>query len=176
MREYFGGTLEAAGVPKERVPEIVERFLEREKSTGLWVRPNEGAREALDAVGAMGLRRAVVSNSDGRAERYLRHTGVHDGIEFVVDSHHVGHEKPSPDIFHIALQRLNVEPHRALYVGDIRSVDEAGALAAGMHFVLIDPSGSYAAPGAPAIREIRELPEWIAARSREHYFRGGPSC
>jgi len=176
VREYFGGTLEAAGVPKERVPEIVERFLEREKSTGLWVRPNEGAREALDAVGAMGLRRAVVSNSDGRAERYLRHTGVHDGIEFVVDSHHVGHEKPSPDIFHIALQRLKVEPHRALYVGDIRSVDEAGALAAGMHFVLIDPSGSYAAPGAPAIREIRELPDWIVARSRERYFTGGPSC
>jgi HAD superfamily hydrolase (TIGR01509 family) len=175
-RAYFGGTLEAVGVPAERVSEIVERFVEREKSSGLWVRPAEGAREALDAVGAMGLRRAVVSNSDGRAEWHLRHTGVHEGIEFVVDSQLVGYEKPDPEVFRIALRRLQVEPQRALYVGDIRSVDEAGARAAGMHFVLIDPTGSYAAPGAPAIREIRELPEWIAARSRERFFTGGSPC
>lgn len=176
IRAYFGGTLEAAGVPPGRVPEIVERFLAREKSPGLWIRPAEGAREALDGVGAMGLRRAVVSNSDGRAEWHLRHTGVHDGIEFVVDSGIVGIEKPDAQVFHIALRRLGVDPQRALYVGDIRSVDEVGARAAGMHFVLIDPTGSYAAPGAPAIREIRELPEWIAARSRERFFTGGSPC
>lgn len=180
VRAYFGGTLEAAGVSPERVPEIVARFLEREKTAGLWVRPAEGAREALDAVGAMGLRRAVVSNSDGRAEWHLRHTGVHEGIEFVVDSGLVGIEKPEPQVFHIALERLGVEPRRALYVGDIRSVDEVGARAAGMHFVLIDPTGSYGAPDTPAIREIRELPEWIAARfvsdgSRDS-SRGGSSC
>jgi HAD superfamily hydrolase (TIGR01509 family) len=177
VRAYFGGTLEQAGVPPQRVPEIVARFLEREKSAGLWVRPAEGAREALEAVGAMGLRRAVVSNSDGRAEWHLRHTGVHEGIEFVVDSGIVGIEKPQPRVFHIALERLGVEPRRALYVGDIRSVDEVGARAAGMHFVLIDPSGSYGAPEGPAIREIRELPDWIAARARERYFsREEPSC
>jgi len=176
VHAYLGGTLEAAGVPADRVPEIVGRFLEREKSAGLWVRPAEGAREALDGVGAMGLRIAVVSNSDGRAEWHLKHTGVHEGIEFVVDSHHVGREKPDPDIFHIALQRLGVEPGRALYVGDIRSVDEVGARAAGMHFVLIDPTGSYGGPDTPMIREIRELPEWIAARFAKASARGGPSC
>ena len=176
VRAYFGGTLEAAGVPKARVPEIVERFLDRERTQGLWVRPAEGAREALDAIGAMGLRRAVVSNSDGRAEWHLRHTGVHEGIEFVVDSKIVGFEKPDPEVFHIALRRLGVEPRRALYVGDIRSVDEVGARAAGMHFVLIDPSGSYGAPGSPAIREIRELPAWIATRARGGHFTGRSTC
>jgi len=173
---YFGGTLEAAGVPTDRVPEIVTRFLEREKSAGLWVRAAEGAREALAGVGAMGLRIAVVSNSDGRAEWHLKHTGVHEGIEFVVDSHHVGREKPDPRVFHIALERLGVEPGRALYVGDIRSVDEVGARAAGMHFVLIDPTGSYGGPETPMIHEIRELPEWIAARFAKDSKRGGPSC
>lgn len=175
VRAYFGGTLEAAGVPTARVPEIVERLLERERSSGLWVRPAEGARDALDRVGALGLRRAVVSNSDGRAEGHLRHTGVLDGIEFVVDSGLVGVEKPDARVFRIALDRLDVDPSRALYVGDLRSVDEAGARAAGMHFVLIDPSGSYAAPGSPAIREIRELPEWIVARTREGAFSPGRS-
>jgi putative hydrolase of the HAD superfamily len=176
IRAYFGGTLEAAGVPPALVPAMVDRFLRRERTDGLWVRMMEGARAALDAIGVMGLRRAVVSNSDGRAEWHLRHTGMLEGIEFVVDSKLVGIEKPDPEVFHIALRRLGVPPHRALYVGDIRSVDEAGARAAGMHFVLIDPLGDYAAPGTQAIREIRQLPDWIAARSRERFFTGRSPC
>ena len=94
----------------------------------------------------------MVSNSDGRAEWHLRNAHVLEGLEFVVDSHVVGVEKPNPAIFRVALDRLGVPAARALYVGDIRSVDEGGAAAAGVHFVLIDPWGDYAAPGAPAIR------------------------
>jgi putative hydrolase of the HAD superfamily len=75
----------------------------------------------------------------------------------------VGIEKPDPGIFRIALERLGIEPERALFVGDIRSVDEVGARAAGMPFVLIDPYRDYAAPGAPAIAGLHELADWIAA-------------
>lgn len=163
VRAYFGGMLEAAGVPPHLIQPTVTRFLAREKSSGLWSRPAEGAREALDGVGAMGLRRAVVSNSDGRAEWHLQHAGVLDGLEFVVDSQRVGVEKPDAAIFRIALERLGTAPERALYVGDIRSVDEAGARAAGMKFVLLDPWGDYAAPGTPAIRSIGDLPAFLAA-------------
>lgn len=174
IRAYFGGTLEAAGVPAEVASGMVDRLVARERSTGLWSRPMEGARAALDAVGAMGLRRAVVSNSDGRAEWHLRQSDLLDGIEFVVDSHRVGVEKPDPEIFRIALRRLGVEAARALYVGDIRSVDEAGSRAAGMPFVLVDPHGNYAAPGQPSIRSIKELPRWIAARfALNHLSLGG---
>jgi HAD superfamily hydrolase (TIGR01509 family) len=164
VRAYLGGMLETAGVPHHLTQPTVTRFLAREKSSGLWSRRMEGALEALEGVAALGLRRAVVSNSDGRAEWHLRNAGVLDGIEFVVDSQLVGVEKPDPAIFAIALQRLGVAPERALYVGDIRSVDEAGSSAAGMHFTLVDPWGDYAAPGAPAIRSIAELPAWVAER------------
>ena len=163
VHEYFGGALIAAGVPEDRVAALVETFLARQTSRGLWSRPMEGAREAIDAVGAMGLRRAVVSNSDGRAERHLRESGVFEGIEFVVDSKLVGVEKPDPAIFRIALERLGVPAPRALYVGDIRSVDERGSRAAGMPCVLIDPSQDYGAPGW-TIRGIAELPAWINER------------
>ncbi|MFI5372734.1 MAG: HAD-IA family hydrolase, partial [Candidatus Eisenbacteria bacterium] len=115
----------------------------------------------LDWVAARGLRRAVVSNSDGRAEQHLRHSGVRSGLEFVVDSHVVGVEKPDPRIFTIALERLEVEPERALYVGDVRSVDETGARAAGMRFVLLDPYGDYGADGVDRIATISDLPPWI---------------
>src|SRR5262245_47538892 len=53
VRRYFGGMLEAAGVPAERVVLALERFLDREREDGLWTRPMEGAREALNAVHAM---------------------------------------------------------------------------------------------------------------------------
>jgi putative hydrolase of the HAD superfamily len=163
VREYFGGALRAAGIPERAAGAAVDRFLARERDHGLWARPVEGARAALDAVAALGLRAAVVSNSDGRAERHLAAAGMLRGIEFVVDSHLVGFEKPDPRIFAVAIERLGVPPGRALFVGDIRSVDEAGAAAAGMPFVLLDPYQDYAAPGSARIDGIHELTGWIAA-------------
>jgi putative hydrolase of the HAD superfamily len=161
VRAYIGGTLDAAGVPGLLVETALEAFLARQRGPGLWCRPVEGARAVLDRLPAMGLRIACVSNSDGRAEQHLVEAGVREGLEFVVDSQHVGVEKPDPAIFRIALERMGLPPGRALYVGDIRSVDEAGARAAGMRFVLLDPFGDYGAPGEPAIPDISKLPGWI---------------
>lgn len=165
-REYFLGTLRAARVPAALLDEAHAVFHQRQATSGLWIRPAEGARSVLDTLPAMGLRIACVSNSDGRAEWHLEHCGVREGLEFVVDSQIVGVEKPDPRIFHIALERMGIAPERALYVGDIRGVDEVGARAAGLHFVLVDPSGEYAAPGAPRIPTIADLPEYLAATFR----------
>src|SRR5256885_120065 len=105
-----------------------------------------------------------VRNSDGRAEAHLEMVGVRAGLEFVVDSQIEGVEKPDPRIFLNALARLGLPPAKAVYVGDIRSVDEAGARAAGMHFVLVDPFGDYAAPGQLAVRRMEDLPALLAAQ------------
>lgn len=161
---YFGGTLRAAGVPEAEIPAALDRFAARQREPGLWTRPMEGARAALDGVAALGLRAAVVSNSDGRAALYLRDCDMLRGVEFVVDSHEVGIEKPDPRIFAIALERLGTPATRALYVGDIRGVDEVGARAAGLHFVLVDPFGDYARNGTAAIATMERLPEWIRGR------------
>ncbi len=161
-RAYFGGMLEAAGVPAGAMGPILDRFTERHADCGLWTRPVEGARGMLDRIAALGVRRAVVSNSDGRAEQHLIDCGVREGLEFVVDSHLVGVEKPAARIFEIALERLGVAPDRALYVGDIVSVDVHGARAAGMHVVLIDPYGNYAPRGVMRVPHIGALPAWIA--------------
>jgi len=163
VREYFRGTLAAAAVPAEAVAPAIERLLERERTRGLWCRPMEGARGALDAVRAAGLRAAVVSNSDGRAEHHLAQADMMRGLEFVVDSHLVGIEKPDPGIFAVALARLGTAPARTLFVGDIRSVDERGAQAAGMRFVLLDPAGDYAAAGTAAIPGMEALAAWVSA-------------
>jgi putative hydrolase of the HAD superfamily len=163
-RAYFAGMLEAAGVDAARIEAALAGWFARHASHGLWDRPMEGARGALDALARAGYALAAVSNSDGRAERHLADHGVRDGLAFVVDSQHVGLEKPDPAIFHLALARLGVRPERALYVGDIRSVDERGAAAAGMHFVLVDPYFDYGPAGGPAIPSLDALPEHVARR------------
>jgi FMN hydrolase / 5-amino-6-(5-phospho-D-ribitylamino)uracil phosphatase len=50
-----------------------------------------------------------------------------------VTSAEVGAAKPSPAPFLTALERLGVEPGRALHIGD-HPKDKDGAAAAGMHF------------------------------------------
>jgi putative hydrolase of the HAD superfamily len=165
VEAYFGGTLAGAGVPDALIPEALARFRARQAGPGLWTRPMEGARTALDGLGALGLRRAVISNSDGRAEMHLRDCDMLRGLEFVVDSHAVGIEKPDPRIFRVALDRLSLAAERALYVGDIRSVDEAGARAANLRFVLLDPYGDYGDGGSAAIPGMERLAGWV----EEHF-------
>lgn len=168
---YFGGMLEAAGVPADAIEWALGEFEKRHAQLGLWTRPLEGAREALDGINALGLRAAVVSNSDGRAEQHLIDTGVREGLEFVVDSHLVGIEKPDPRILALALGRLGVAPDRTLFVGDIRSVDAAVAQAAGTHFTLVDPFADYG-EGLDSIRSMSELPAHVARQFATP--RGGP--
>lgn len=167
-RAYLGGTLDAAGVPAAMRERTIDAFLLRHQNEGLWTRPLEGARATLDGLHATGLRLACVSNSDGRAEWHLEACGMRHGLELVVDSQIVGVEKPDPRIFHIALEKMGVAPDRAVYVGDIRCVDEIGSLAAGMHFVLIDPRGDYGPPGGLSVREIAELPALLESRFTPH--------
>jgi putative hydrolase of the HAD superfamily len=170
---YFSGLLEAAGCRHPVLEEALERIQQRQVPPSvLWSRPAEGARATLDAIAALGLRACCVSNSDGRAEHHLESCGVRAGLEFVVDSHLVGVEKPDPRIFDIALARLGLSAARTVYVGDIRSVDEAGARTTGMHFVLIDPFGDYAPSGQLAVRRLEELPALLASRFRLPPARG----
>ncbi len=161
---YFSGLLEAVGCRHPLLEEALERLQLRQVAPSLlWARPMEGARDAIDALAAAGMRMCCVSNSDGRAEHHLVTLGVREGLEFVVDSQVVGIEKPDPRIFAIAHERLGLPATRTVYVGDIRSVDAAGARSAGMHFVLVDPFGDYAAPDQLSVRRLDELPALLAA-------------
>ena len=163
-RGYFSGMLEAVGCRHPVLEEALDRLQERQTPPSiLWARPMEGARHALDALHTLGVRTCCISNSDGRAEQHLIECGVRDGLEFVVDSQIEGVEKPDPRIFGIAFAKLGLPAERTVYVGDIRSVDEAGARAAGMHFVLIDPFGDYAPAGTLAVPGLAELPATLAA-------------
>ena len=94
-------------------------------------RPLPGVLHALAELRARGLALAVVSNWDCSLGEQLREAGIE--LDVAVSCAEAGAAKPDPAIFGIALERLGVEPGRALHVGDTAE-DEEGARAAGLGF------------------------------------------
>jgi HAD superfamily hydrolase (TIGR01549 family) len=94
--------------------------------------PVEGATETVAALAARGLALAVVSNWDCALPGHLAAAGF-GAIPVVVTSAEAGAAKPDPRLFRLALDRLGVDPARALHVGD-SDADRLGAEAAGLRF------------------------------------------
>lgn len=80
-----------------------------------------------------GTRLAVLSDAPTR-EAWLRlcHIGFHHVFDAVVTFDETGRRKPDPAPFRMVLERLNVQPHQALMVGDWAERDMVGAAAIGM--------------------------------------------
>jgi putative hydrolase of the HAD superfamily len=94
----------------------------------------DGVVDTLEMLAAHGLSLAVVANWDYGVHEHLRHAGISERFATVVCSAEVGAPKPDPRPFLVALERLGVEPGRAIHVGDHAPHDEVGARAAGMSF------------------------------------------
>jgi FMN phosphatase YigB (HAD superfamily) len=76
----------------------------------------------------------------------------------VVDSHVVGVAKPDPRIFDHALVHFDgADRARIAYVGDSVTMDVAGATAAGLHPVLVDPYDDHAGAAFARIRSLGDL-------------------
>lgn len=110
-------------------------------------RIEDGAVDVLRLAKDRGLALAVVSNWDCSLEQRLEEVGLRKLFDCVVSSALVGASKPDPRVFLYALERLSVDPARALHIGDTED-DRAGAAAAGMHFAW--------APLATALKELAE--------------------
>ena len=95
--------------------------------------PVPGAAETVEDLRARGLELAVVANWDRSLHEHLERLELDRLFDAVVTSAEAGAAKPDPAIFRAALERLDVEPARALHVGD-EEIDEQGARAAGMRF------------------------------------------
>jgi FMN phosphatase YigB (HAD superfamily) len=88
-----------------------------------------GIAPALDRLRSLGLELAVVANWDLTLRRLLDEVGLMPYFRAVVHAA----AKPSPDGLLRALAELEINPTRALHIGD-DEVDELAAAAAGMRF------------------------------------------
>jgi putative hydrolase of the HAD superfamily len=88
-------------------------------------------------------RMSVISNANGTVREKLRRVGLLGYFETVIDSAEEGVEKPDPRIFLAAVERTGARLEQCLYIGDMYHIDVAGARAAGMEVVLLDPGGLH---------------------------------
>jgi putative hydrolase of the HAD superfamily len=156
LQRTFRRFLVLAGTPGDsgaldRAAEVIFR---EHMASNVWRRVGTGVRDALGRMRAAGVKLAVVSNSEGTIEAALDEVGLGPLLETVVDSAVVGVAKPDPRIFQLALERIDVAPADAIMVGDSPTADVAGARAAGIRGVLLDPFELYPWVEAPRFRDV----------------------
>jgi putative hydrolase of the HAD superfamily len=155
---YIAGFVEAAGLSRE----LAGAFRAAIREAG-WQPAIRSSLEVLPDL-ARRARLAIVSNSDGTVEARLAAAGVvqvgdGDGVRVaaVIDSGAVGIEKPDPRIFELALTACGVPPEAAVHVGDSRRTDVAGALAAGLRPLHLDPYELCPDRGHEHIRRLGDV-------------------
>jgi HAD superfamily hydrolase (TIGR01549 family) len=65
-----------------------------------------------------GYRLGIISNFYGNVAALCKEAGLSDSLEVILDSVEIGVSKPDPEIFRIALRKLNLSPAQAIFVGD----------------------------------------------------------
>lgn len=140
-----------AGVPASRLRvalAALRHVFADDPDADVWSWIVRDAVAALRRLAETGVPLAIVSNSDGTVEGLLRRNaicqvgrGAGTSVTVVVDSAVVGAEKPDPAIFGHALGALDVPAATAVHVGDTVHADVAGARAAGVWPVHLDPFG-----------------------------------
>jgi putative hydrolase of the HAD superfamily len=112
----------------------------------------------LDRLAGAGLKLGVVSNFEEWLERLLESLGVTSYFEVRVISGVEGVEKPDPQIFRLALERMGVDPGEAVYVGDSVQFDVEPAKAVGMVGVLLDRRDRHPDHEGIRLTSLEELP------------------
>jgi HAD superfamily hydrolase (TIGR01662 family) len=115
----------------------ITRAWERHENFELY----EEVPDVLAALRAAGLRIGLVSNSARDVGEFARHHRL--DVDAGISSFHHGRTKPHASIFQAVLDLLGVEPPEAAMVGDTIADDVEGAIAAGMHAILLDREGRH---------------------------------
>jgi 2-haloacid dehalogenase len=84
------------------------------------------------------VRSAIVSNAD---HEHLAAWNFTLPVQFILISEAVRAYKPHRHVFQTAVDRLGVEPHEVLHVGDSDVDDVMGAKAAGLHVAWVNRDG-----------------------------------
>jgi putative hydrolase of the HAD superfamily len=181
-REYLRDFATACGVPADAVDAVAGDIVGLTDGFA-WTQVGPGVAGALREINALGLPVGIVSNSTGQVEQALDRLdvcyapggaaparnaagdagggaqGITVGV--VIDSAVVGVSKPDPQIFALALAALGlsaVDRSTVVHVGDSLRYDVAGALAAGVRPLHLDPHGFCPAPdGHEHIRRLSDV-------------------
>jgi HAD superfamily hydrolase (TIGR01549 family) len=164
-KDYFMFWLRYAGAPPQDLEAMLKLIHERHQREHLWNYLEPTARQTFDALQQLGLRLGIISNADGTVASLLQQHGLAHFFACLIDSHLVGVEKPSPEIFQLALAQLELSAASCLYVGDNYDKDVRGARNAGLTPILIDP---YDVVPENDVVKIKTLAEVVSLVNQNH--------
>lgn len=82
------------------------------------LKPHLRIAELVHKLGTDGMKLAVLSNTIEPHARALRDAGLYDDFDQVFLSYEMGHRKPAPEIYQLALDSLGGEPGSMLFIDD----------------------------------------------------------
>lgn len=164
---YMEGILDAAGAPRTPARQhALQELYDYHAEHNLWEHVPSDVVPALEALRALGLKLAIVSNANGVVHRAFERAGLTRYFEAICDSCIEGVEKPDPRFFEIVLERSQSRADTTVHVGDLFHVDVTGARRAGLQAMLLDPHGLYGAYDVERVRSLNELVDRLRGRRR----------
>ncbi|HEY5058688.1 MAG TPA: HAD family hydrolase [Gaiellaceae bacterium] len=133
--------------------------------------PVDGAVDTLHELKRRGLRLGLISVCTDEVVELWETTAFHRLFDDAVFSCEVGLSKPDPRIYHLACERLGVEPAQAMFVGDGANDELAGAAAVGMTAVLVlpperdEPRWEEARGWQPRVETVSDVLDLVDERS-----------
>jgi putative hydrolase of the HAD superfamily len=155
-RELFTGMVARFELPSDLAETLLSDFRAEFPSACLLF---PDAAQTLSSLRASGLRLGLITNGSVRMQsRKLECLALSPMFDTILISDAEGISKPDRQIFRRALERLNVHPAQAVFVGDHPEVDVAGARSAGMQAIWRrDPSVSRTVEADAVIEELGDL-------------------
>ena len=154
---YYAELLSQLPQHRDLIPDLIAST----RNSANWEFVPSGTEEQLQRLKKK-YRLGVISNSDGRMADLFVRLDLAKYFETITDSGRVGVQKPHPEIFRAALQALDVPAEESVYIGDVYSIDYAGARGVGMHAIMMDPFGTYSQNGVPRVTELAEIEKLVA--------------
>ena len=139
---------------------LADRFLREARALPMEAQLFSDVRRCLDTFKKERRQLGVISNSTSQESisKVMRELGILGYFRVVVSSGTEGVEKPNPEIFRRALERLGVAPGSAFFVGDLPNTDVRAARAAGLDSVWLHRFGTGFGDDPPEITSLTELP------------------
>jgi len=125
-------------------------------------RAHDDAAACLDALDAAGIPYGALSNARFDYQRQKLHAVGLERVPMLVGVDTLGFGKPDPRVFHLAAEKLGLDPGAIAYVGDEYDIDAVAAARAGLKGVWIDRSGDIQSDDAnnvaPSVGESEQNP------------------
>ena len=157
--EYGSRILRGAGVaatPAQGLQMLAKAF-----AIGFKFKAFHDSLPVLKMVKNKNLHTGLISNVGQEIDSYCIELGFAPLLDFKVTSFEVGYDKPSPEIFQMALNKAGVKPNEAIFVGDQYDQDILGARGVGMHAVLIDRNHTSRTLDCPVIHDLLQIMDYI---------------